>query len=239
MRMIDLPVVGKYLYNLLPPHESYPFWDHYFRGFSQTHRDLFAEDVTPRTRQSLTNALSQILTLKRNRLLLKITGWPRLGFIQEIFTDTKFIHIIRDGRAVANSLINVSWWPGWRGPAVWYWGALTPQQQAEWKKYNYSYLVLAAIGWKILMDAMEKAKSLVPAEQFLEIKYEELCANPTEVFRRVVDFCELSWEGSFEKEIRRYPVHNTNFKWQKELTQNQQRILNEVLETYLKRYGYL
>ncbi len=92
---------------------------------------------------------------KRNRLLVKITGWPRLGYLHEIFPDAKFIHVVRDGRAVVNSLINVDWWDGWKGPQNWRWGDLDLSQTDEWEKYGKSFVVLAGIQLKIIMNALE------------------------------------------------------------------------------------
>jgi hypothetical protein len=97
-----------------------------FTGFRRPCRDLLPQDVTLKKKEAIQNVVAQMLTRKRNRLVVKITGWPRIGFLKEIFPDAKFIHILRDGRAVANSYINVPFWWGWRGLANWRWGPLTP-----------------------------------------------------------------------------------------------------------------
>jgi len=44
---------------------------------------------------------------------------PRIGFLQAIFPDAKFIHIVRDGCAVANSRMNAPFWKGWQGLNTW------------------------------------------------------------------------------------------------------------------------
>ena len=84
-------------------------------GFSEPCRDLVRTDVTTRVKRQVRAAMGMMLTHKRNRLLLKITGWPRLGFLNEMLEDAKFIHLVRDGRAVASSL-HVDFWRGWYGP---------------------------------------------------------------------------------------------------------------------------
>jgi hypothetical protein len=102
MQLIDVPVIGPFLSRQYDPGESYRFWDHYYRGFSVPCRDLAAGDVTPSAKQQLPLALAGLATSKRTRPLLKITGWPRLGYLAEVFPQARFIHVLRDGRAVAN-----------------------------------------------------------------------------------------------------------------------------------------
>ena len=89
------------------------------------------------------------------------------------------------------------------------------------------------------MDAFEKAKQYVEKENYLEVKYEDLCASPVEVFQKVIEFCELPWTENFEKSIKKYRLKNRNDKWQKELTEYQKSVLDGILREYLIRYGYI
>jgi hypothetical protein len=85
MKGLDYPVVGELLKRRIRPGESYPFWEHHCKGFSAPYRDLVAADVTDKTKKHVPRTMSRILTEKRDRLLLKITGWPRIGFLSEVF----------------------------------------------------------------------------------------------------------------------------------------------------------
>jgi hypothetical protein len=239
MKGLDYPVVGELLKRRIGPGEGYPFWEHHCKGFSAPYRDLVAADVTNKTKKHIPRTTARILTEKRDRLLLKITGWPRIGFLSEIFEDARFVHVMRDGRAVANSMINVYFWRGWKGPQNWGWGELSPAQKEEWNERGQSFVVLAAIQWKILMDAMEKAKNTVSSERFLEITYEDLCSDPIGQFKKVTQFCELEWTLGFERQLGEYRLKNTNDTYKYDLTAKQQSDLEEVLGDYLRRYGYL
>jgi hypothetical protein len=239
MKAIDYPVVGRYLKKIVEPGECYDFWEHHCKGFRRPCRDLFAEDVTNKTKRKIRKVMSEMMTNKKRRLIVKITGWPRIGFLHEIFPDAKFIHILRDGRAVVNSMINVHWWWGWRGPQNWRWGELTPSQKEQWERYNRSFIVLAAIEWKFLMDSIEKARGNISKRDFLEVKYEDFCSETLDIFRDVTKFCNLNWSREFENSIKKYPLRNTNYKWLEELTDKQKNVLEEVLNDYLKRYDYL
>jgi hypothetical protein len=239
MSGIDYPLFGGMLRKTLKPGECYGFWEHYCRGFFAPCRDLEAEDLTFKSREKIQYVMSKILTKRRDRLLLKISGWPRIGLLSEVFEDAKFVHILRDGRAVANSIIDVSWWWGWRGPENWRLGPLSPTDREEWEKHNRSFIVLAGIYWKILVDAVERAKRHIPENSFIEIKYEHLCSDHLATFREIVRFCELEWTEGFERELKRFKLRNTNYKYKDELTPRQQTELEEVLQEPLKIHGYL
>lgn len=239
MKAIDCPIIGSCLRRMIHPGEAYDFWAHHFPGFVRPCRDLFPGDVTNKAKARIRNILSEMLTDKRSRLLVKIAGFPRIGFLHEIFDDAKFIHILRDGRAVANSMMNTDWWQGWEGPQGWRWGQLVPSQKEEWERYDKSFVALAGIQWKILMDAMERAKGFVSSGDFLEVRYERLCSDPSGVFKDVLDFCDLKWLPKFEKSLKKYTLRNSNHKWQEELTVEQQSVLESTIRNHLTVYGYL
>ncbi|MGI9077189.1 MAG: sulfotransferase family protein [Gemmatimonadaceae bacterium] len=238
MRAIDLPLVGPVLVRHVDPGECYRFWEHHVRGFSAPCRDLVAGDVMNSSATRIRKALSGMTTPARPRLLIKITGWPRLSFLDQIFPDALFINVMRDGRAVASSLLNVHFWQGWGGPSRWRWGDLTSEQLEEWERHDRSFVALAGIQWKILMDAMERAKEKIAPARLLELKYEELCKAPVPMFRRVAEFCELDWSESLSQAALSEGLRNENEKWRSDFTPAQQEILTSVLREYLLRYGY-
>jgi len=239
MQLLNYPSLAVALRKVFNPGECYAFWEYYSKGFSEPCKDLVSDDLSIMMKRNIQTAMAQITTRKRNRLLLKITGWPRIGFLSEVFDDAKFIHVIRDGRAVANSFINIGFWRGWGGPENWRWGPLSKAYQDEWNKHDQSFIALAAIQWKILMDSAEMAKTYVEANRIMEIQYEQLCAEPIPTMREVARFCELEWNEPFEAGLRRHELLNTNFKYKEELNSRQQEILNDVLGDSLSRYGYL
>ena len=185
------PLLRRLLGERIRPGEQYRFWDTYAYGFSEPCRDLVRTDVTARVKKQVRGAFEPMLTPARDRLLLKITAWSRIGYLNEIFEDAKFIHIIRDGRAVASSLLHVNFWRGWYGPQGWRAGELSADDQADWERYDRSFTALAGLEWRIQMRAMDAARRALDPKRFLEIKYEEFCQQPVESCRRVLEFAEL------------------------------------------------
>jgi hypothetical protein len=220
------------------PGECYVFWDQHAYGFSTPCRDLLREDVTPRMKKQVRSAMQAMLTPARHRLLLKIAGWSRIGFLKEIFPDAKFVHIVRDGRAVASSVLHVDFWRGWRGPQGWGAGMLSPEDQAAWDSTNRSFVALAGIQWQLRTRAMEKARQRIDPADFYEIKYENFCEQPVETFRRVLEFAELPQSAEFEQVIRKASIRNMSNRWRDDLTTEQQGILDTLLREDLRHYGY-
>jgi hypothetical protein len=146
---------------------------------------------------------------------------------------------MRDGRPVASSFLQVDWWLGWRGPTSWLWGELAPQDRSDWETHDRSFVALAGIQWRILMDALERAREPLDESNYLNIRYEELCADPVRVFQQATAFCGLDWSPAFERAIRETPLRSENEKWRRDFSPDQQRTLEAVLRTHLQRYGYL
>jgi Sulfotransferase family len=239
MRSVGLPVLGPVAARWLEPGEHYEFWDHYYPGFSVPFRDLVADDVLESTRRQLRSALARMRTPKRSHLVIKITGWPRVGFLRAIFPEGRFVHVVRDGRAVASSLLKVPWWWGWRGPANWRWGPLTPELDALWAESGRSFVALAAIQWRILMEATMRSCADLGPDRFLQLRYEDLCEDPGQWCRRVTDFAGLAWTGSFDQRVRRSRFRSENEKWRRDFTPRQQEILESLISEQLAQFGYL
>jgi Sulfotransferase family len=235
---VNQPLLRPFLGGKIQPGECYVFWEKHAYGFAEPFRDLVRGDLTPRTKTKVLAALEPMLTPSRARMLIKITGWPRIGFLDEIFEDARFIHIVRDGRAVASSLLHVNFWRGWRGPQGWRAGLLSPEDQLTWESYQRSFVALAGLEWRIQMRAMEAARRTVDPQRFLEIKYETFCTAPLETCRRILEFSELPQTADFERHVAATPLRNMSDRWRKDLTPAQQAVLDDLLRDDLARLGY-
>jgi hypothetical protein len=168
-------------------------------------RDLTADDVTPWLERRFRDFfLRRAQAQQTGTFLHKFTGWPRAGFIRGVFPSARFIHVVRDGRAVANSWLQMPWWLGFEGPEHWQWGPLPAELDAEWQASGRSFVVLAGLLWKMLIDAFDSARAVIPAARWLEVRYEDVAANPRRTFARMLEFCELPWDAEFERGFERH-----------------------------------
>ena len=225
----DFPLLDTLLGKRFGPSEAYPFWDHVVPGFSNPCRDLLAEDLTSVAATRARAAVNRLVSRSRSRFLAKITGWPRVRFLHELFPGAYFIEVTRDPRAVASSLLEVPFWDGWRGPPNWRRGPLPDDLAAIWRDERRSFVALAAIECVIVQRALEDCRAAVPA-RFHRVSYSELCANTVEIFRQVADFCHLDWSPRFEKAIRAIPLTDQSDKWKRNLTAAQQAVLQRVFD---------
>jgi hypothetical protein len=238
MHLLDVPSLDRLVRRKFPLGEAWPFWEAYCREFGRPCRDLLASDVRPPVKARVAELLPQMTTGKRSRLVVKISGWPRTGFLNEIFPKSVFIHVLRDGRAVANSLMDCDFWLGYRGPHQWRWGALAGNYRNEWEISGKSFVTLAALQWKILMDAYARARSLLPPSRYMEVRYNDLAADPPAVFADVLSFCQLKPSPAFESAVRSIPIESTDFKWETRLSELQRKQLEDVLAEHLVEWGF-
>jgi hypothetical protein len=237
IRSRDLPVVGRAFAAKVVPAEAYDYWDLLFPGFRRPVRDLLADDVTPEIRRLVVDGLARLQIGNRQRIVVKITGWPRVAFLREIFPNAKFVHLVRDGRAVANSLLNVGFWRGWLGPMGWRWGDLPREYHDEWLEANRSFVVLAGIQWKLLLDALDVQRECV-GNALIDVRYEDLCARTMGTIEEVCEHCSLNLHRELVAAVHGVAIRDANQKWRRDLDKEQQRMLSASLARHLERFGY-
>jgi omega-hydroxy-beta-dihydromenaquinone-9 sulfotransferase len=203
-------------------------------------RDLVADDVTPWLERRFRDFFVQRAHVQQTETFLhKFTGWPRAGFIRAVFPSARFIHVVRDGRAVANSWLQMPWWLGFEGPDHWQWGPLTEELAAEWEASGRSFVVLAGLLWKMLIDAFDSARSGIATADWLEVRYEDVAANPRRTFARMLEFCGLPWDAEFERGFERHTfTASRSDAFRRDLDPADVERLGRILASTLAARGY-
>ena len=223
------------------PSEGYQLFDrHVMSGFSTPCRDLLAEDMTPYLRPRVVDFFEHRKEAQGCDVLVQhLTGWPRVGFLREALPDTRVVNVVRDGRAVASSWLQMGWWDGWKGPDKWIYGPLPSDLHQEWVDHRRSFPVLAALGWKMLMAAYEQARDLTPADQWLDVRYEDLLLDPVATFKQTLEFLGLDWSPEFQAGFERQHITpGRSHAYRTELTPAQLADVEDVLAEPLARWGY-
>ncbi len=150
-----------------------------------------------------------------------------LDWIGSVFPNSKFIHLIRDGRDVVSSYLKMG---------------------------RYNTLLEAANRW---IKSIELAKSFGSKvnENYMEIRYEDLVAKPEEIIKKVCDFLEIVYESEMldhTKQVEKLgdtdKEHHSNLskpissdsigKWKRNLSETDQRSITKLLRIHLQSLGY-
>lgn len=221
-----------------PQQEPYEMWRRFYKGFSAPVRDLDERDVSPIAARQIREAFAaQTKVMRRSRFVTKYTGWSRIRFLDAVFPDALYLNVVRDGRAVAASLMNVDWWHGWAGPGAWRWGPLGDEDARIWQESNQSFYVLAILHWKILMQNFTQQGSAI-GERYRQVRYEDLIEAPEETLQGILDWTDLPLADSFKSALQSLSLYDANVRWRKQIAPQEQVLADRLLGDTLKAYGY-
>jgi omega-hydroxy-beta-dihydromenaquinone-9 sulfotransferase len=145
----------------------------------------------------------------------------RVRLLNTIFPAAKFIHTIRDGRAVAFSILNKIEIAGDRFALfdVGFKDILGDKYKPDRSElYNYG------LAWAEFVRKGREANA-VAQNRYYDVRYEKLVTEPYDELRNIVDFCELDWYSEFEEKIP--PTQNMNEKWKQKASKEQRIDLEE------------
>lgn len=132
-----------------------------------------------------------------------------------IWPDARFIHLMRDGRDVAQSCVRM----GWYGNA---WAATE-----RW--------VTAERLWERMIE-------LVPEDRRLDVHYEELVTSPVEVLVQICNFIGIEYHPAMleypEHSSYKHPVPNLAFQWPRKLAQRDIQLVEARIGDLLLARGY-
>jgi sulfotransferase family protein len=165
-------------------------------------------------------------------------GKPRYGdktpihvlhikLLSDRFPEARFIHMIRDGRDAALSYLDVDFGP--------------------------NTLAEAAVYWRRFVRAGRAAGNRLSPSRYLEVRYEDLAANPREVLDRVSDFLDLRFDeamltyherrdlvpvGAIHHQNLRIPPTKALRDWRVEMSARDVRTFEGVAGDLLDELGY-
>ena len=153
-----------------------------------------------------------------------------MHIINELFPDAKFIHIIRDGRDVANSVLKQKW------------GPKDIIQAAEW--------------WQSHMVLGRRMGLMLDSSRYIEVNYEKLVADTRNQLQRLCEFLGEDYSDEmlnyYHKSVEAIPDsrkkqhYNADAPpktdrvsaWKKEMSPCNISIFNHYAARALKECGY-
>jgi hypothetical protein len=149
------------------------------------------------------------------------------ALLLELFPRARIVHIIRDGRGVANSILPLDWGP--------------------------NTIVKAAPWWKEMVREGLALEALLPQEQIVRVRYEDLVNEPDRTMRSLCRALELPYEpdilradgfrppgytASQHEMIGKRPDPSRATRWRTTLTPRQVEIFESVAADLLGQMGY-
>lgn len=152
---------------------------------------------------------------KDNKPIVGATVHHCFQHLPRLWPDARYIHIVRDGRDVARSNVDM----GWSG--IPYFGV------GRW--------ITAEKRWQHLSE-------LVPDERCLTIYYEKLANDPDGVLQEICDFIGVPFDKAMYEYAQHTPYDKPSAKftkqWLKKMTPYQIRLVEGRVADILTKYGY-
>lgn len=237
-RVVDVPVIGKRIkQSIIQTSSSFPIYPsegervYSYYDFRDDQKTLKPTNSLSESAFKKAITLHLFLTGKKRFINKRTANTQRLGVIQTIFPDAYYIHIIRDGRAVAFSLLQTPWW---ENIPVWWLNGKTPQ---EWEQEGKEPIKLCGLHWRHNVKEIRKqSKKLAP--RYIEIRYEDLVNDVLGSLKRILTFCMLPLSKTY---LHNLPttLPNMNNTWKNKLTDHQKKILQSTIGSFAQHLGYV
>ena len=157
----------------------------------------------------------------------------RIGYLRRVFPDARFIHVVRDGRAVVSSIVTqirsraqrerqpmggFCRPPGWR--------ALLRDDPVE----------QAALQWQAIVRHV-RGEAATLGSDYCEVRYEDLCARPREAYRGLFGFAGLAAGAPQLAGVPDRPLERSD-AWRKQLGAREIDTVEKTAGDLLAELGY-
>lgn len=220
--------------------EAYPVWDRLCGEFFS--KSYLLEESLEAQQRDRVREYFQILCKAHGkaRLFAKFTGPPRIRFLNQVFPDAHYIHVVRDPRAVVSSLLKVNFWKNGKGQDEPWWApGFGDDNMRIWRESGKKSTILAALQWKRVEELTAMESASLPNDQFMTVRYEDFVEQPhamlADVFKRFQLAPSKRAHDYLENAGR---LINMNHKYEVNLTKEQILDVERVTCEYAANNGY-
>lgn len=148
----------------------------------------------------------------------------------EIYPGAKFVHVIRDGRDVAQSITENQFWP----ISDWHLRAIQAKDFRPFKGQPKNIENAARFWCQYLTAGLAESKKL-PAGSYFELRLEDLVANPRAQLGKVCDFLGLELA---DRLFRRSLSSDSIGKWRQAYSDEDKAVFKREAGDLLVQLGY-
>ncbi|MGB7934564.1 MAG: sulfotransferase [Gammaproteobacteria bacterium] len=223
------------------PVEAYAFWD-YFTGIDFSHDYVIGQKADKATCHRVRDALLKTMWYQgKMRFTTKFTGPGRIGYLRSIFPDARFVHVIRDGRAVVESLLRTDFWHAKGGMEAPFWNnGLEVDAIADWERSDRDPVVLAAHQWRRIIETTRDESRDLDKERYFEVKYENFVRSSQSATGELLLWASIdrnTVESKGENNWAR--LDDMNVKYLEVFGGEQIAAMNRIMGPMLMQLGYI
>jgi len=190
-----------------------------------------AGDLTERQRRLLeqlvrghTRHFGRPVFLNKQPGLAMAIPWLAAGL-----PTARFIHVLRDGRAVAHSILAQC---RRRGETHWaYMGRKLWPELGEMDSVAYGGAI-----WSRLSMLADRTLGELPQQRALTVRYEDFVREPERVLDATAGFCGVRWEQQHAALVPR--LEDRNRRWMEQMTPEEQERMIAQAKPGLEHFGY-
>ncbi|HEU4429450.1 MAG TPA: sulfotransferase [Myxococcota bacterium] len=158
----------------------------------------------------------------------------RLDYLRAIFPDAYFLHVIRDGRAVARSMVErLARYPR-RPQSVLQQFVKPPGWRALQRENQYEEAILQ---WRAVVRHVRSHREIL-AGRYFEYRYEDFCDQPKRILSQVLVWAELDSSDEVVDELVSAPLQSRNYKFAETLSPQDIAFMNRSAGDLLAELGY-
>jgi hypothetical protein len=193
---------------------------------------LDLRSLPPREREAWKQAwrefVQRVAVARPGRIVLKSpTHTARVRTILEVYPDSRFVHIVRDPLVLFPSTVRL-----WKSLSE-VQGLQVPGDQTAWIERHVLDTFVR------MYERFEQDRELIPVGRLVDVRYEELVADPVGQMRQVYRGLELGDFANVEPALLRYTMKTRDYRT------NRYSLPPEVADKvrgrwapYFQRYGY-
>lgn len=210
------------------PMETQPLWDRFKRGEGDT---MTADDATPEAVDWFRKRVATTLALRgASRFVAKYPRLSlRLDWLDAMFPDALFVHVLRDWRAVVNSTVNRQAKRRKRGGG--FFGVHIPGWEAMGE---LPMDVVATRQFAVVTEALEAAAERY-GDRLVRIRYETFCGDAVGELKTLLAALDVPWDEGFERTVPT-DLRSANFKWKEQLGDERVEALRKEARALLSRH---
>ena len=217
------------------PVEGYALWDRCGpQDAPQRNAPLTRADANPEQAQRVRDFVAAHVRYHRGRRFINknTRNSRRVAYLDAIFPDALFLHVIRDPRAVVASLLAVHWWPDL---PLWWSEDRTPRALAADGSRPEA---VAAEHWVRSVERLLADARHLPPARYLELRYESFTESPETVLSSICAFAGLPSSARLAESVERRTVTSQNVKYKSQFGEDELRTVERIVAPLAAELGY-